>query len=822
MLVTLLVVTFVMGVFSMGAGAAFFSDTDADAPTRLAALDVLNGYPDGTFKPDNAITRAEFAAVAVRSMGLENAAQFAAGPTEFSDVPANHWASGYINVAVDQEIINGYPDGTFKPNQNVTYAEALAMVVRVLGYDHDLVGAWPTKYLVKGAELKLDKGLGSFNANAFATRGDVAKMADNALTVALMVQIGYGDDKQWVVSGTAGTDKETLLGDRLDCVNYEDAEVLDLGLLVGSSVDFDEIKVQADKAYTFTLLDVDYDLLSYVGHEVDLWVNDDDEVVFITDNDADDVVEATGDVEVTTSDDKFEYDGKTYTIDGNTFIVYNFEVVDYPTWDLDDADTNAAGTKYTGDWFFIADKKTVTWMFVIDWPTPVVVEDVDVDDLVIEDKLGSDIDLDEDDDYLMVALDGSEFALADLEENDLVYSFNNDTILVVVRDVVEGEFNRQRSEYADVYIDGVKYDVYMDDPTEAYWSTDGGDDFDQSSYNKLLGEDVVAYLDAQGKVFLMYGVSDKEDDSMYAVIVNDAKVETSGYAEEYLIKLLTEKGDVVVYNIDEDYYDDELAASGGNWADFAGANNDNVTEKRGTLITFELNSAGEIDEMALVTVKEVTLKMADDGDDIDDYGRFKDSGYKYAHDDIVVFDISSADVDDWDVVGWNALADATGTVDVKAEYDGRWIMALLLVTGTFGSTEADEVLFVEQYQTKDDWHLVYFTPDGKEVDVIASKKMAGLNQYDVVELSFNAAGEVTRATPLTFVAGGPFQLGPDPVDGNLLTVNGVEYLVDKDTVIFDTEDDDLDILSLKNLRKGDWVMIIHDDEVLEYVIRVDK
>jgi hypothetical protein len=637
-----------------------------------------------------------------------------------------------------------------------------------------------------------------------------------------MVQIGYGDDKQWVVSGTAGTDKETLLGDRLDCVNYEDAEVLDLGLLVGSSVDFDEIKVQADKAYTFTLLDVDYDLLSYVGHEVDLWVNDDDEVVFITDNDADDVVEATGDVEVTTSDDKFEYDGKTYTIDGNTFIVYNFKVVDYPTWDLNDADTNAAGTKYTGDWFFIADKKTVTWMFVIDWPTPVVVEDVDVDDLVIEDKLGSDIDLDEDDDYLMVALDGSEFALADLEENDLVYSFNNDTILVVVRDVVEGEFNRQRSEYADVYIDGVKYDVYMDDPTEAYWSTDGGDDFDQSSYNKLLGEDVVAYLDAQGKVFLMYGVSDKEDDSMYAVIVNDAKVETSGYAEEYLIKLLTEKGDVVVYNIDEDYYDDELAASGGNWADFAGADNDNVTEKRGTLITFELNSAGEIDEMALVTVKEVTLKMADDGDDIDDYGRFKDSGYKYAHDDIVVFDISSADVDDWDVVGWNALADATGTVDVKAEYDGRWIMALLLVTGTFGSTEADEVLFVEQYQTKDDWHLVYFTPDGKEVDVIASKKMAGLNQYDVVELSFNAAGEVTRATPLTFVAGGPFQLGPDPVDGNLLTVNGVEYLVDKDTVIFDTEDDDLDILSLKNLRKGDWVMIIHDDEVLEYVIRVDK
>ena len=567
-----------------------------------------------------------------------------------------------------------------------------------------------------------------------------------------------------------------------------------------------------------------------------MWVNDDDEVVFITDNDADDVVVATGDVEVTGVRDKFKYDGKTYTIDDDTFIVYNFEVFDFGSaadeWDLAKADDD--GSEYTGDWFFIADnKRNVEWLFVVDWVKPVVVEDVDVDDLEIENKVGSDIVLDEDDDFLMVALDGSEFALEDLEENDLVYNFH-DKILVVVRDVVEGEFTRQRNDYADVYIDGVKYDVYMDDPTKAYWSTDGGDDFDQSSYSKLLGEDVVAYLDAQGKVFLMYGVSDKEDDAMYAVIVNDAKVETSGYAEEYLIKLLTEKGDVVVYNIDEDYYD-ELAASGGNWADFAGADNDNVTEKRGTLITFELNSAGEIDEMALVTVKKVTLQMATDGDDIEDYGRFYHSGYKYAHDDIVVFDISSGNVDDWDVVGWKRSWRMLPMLSLMMGMMGL-IMGLLLKANTTAdglwlcfsskapsvSTEADEVLFVEQYQTKDDWHLVYFTPDGKEVDVIASKKMAGLKQYDVVELSLNAAGDVTRATPLTFVAGGPFQLGPDPVDGNLLTVNGVEYLVDKDTVIFDTEDDDLDILSLKNLRKGDWVMIIHDDEVLEYVIRVDK
>ena len=90
---------------------------------------VINGYPDGTFKPNKAITRAEFATIAVRFYKDDTK-----GPNIFSDVEG-HWAEDYILKAVEQNLITGYEkDGiyTFKPNQNITRAEAMAIVNRVL------------------------------------------------------------------------------------------------------------------------------------------------------------------------------------------------------------------------------------------------------------------------------------------------------------------------------------------------------------------------------------------------------------------------------------------------------------------------------------------------------------------------------------------------------------------------------------------------------------------------------------------------------------------------------------------------------------------
>lgn len=109
-------VTVAMFVLSFAAPAAFAKTTD-DAVGRLNALGIVVGYGDGSFKPEQNITRAEYAAIVVQALGLGEAAKYVKGNTKFKDVKADHWASGVINVAVSQGILAGYPDGTFKPEK---------------------------------------------------------------------------------------------------------------------------------------------------------------------------------------------------------------------------------------------------------------------------------------------------------------------------------------------------------------------------------------------------------------------------------------------------------------------------------------------------------------------------------------------------------------------------------------------------------------------------------------------------------------------------------------------------------------------------------
>ena len=65
------------------------------AVSKLASLNIMNGYPDGTFRADRTITRAEFAKIAVAALGMSDAAIISDGSTKFSDVPEDHWASRF-------------------------------------------------------------------------------------------------------------------------------------------------------------------------------------------------------------------------------------------------------------------------------------------------------------------------------------------------------------------------------------------------------------------------------------------------------------------------------------------------------------------------------------------------------------------------------------------------------------------------------------------------------------------------------------------------------------------------------------------------------
>ncbi|GBF75543.1 hypothetical protein PA598K_03960 [Paenibacillus sp. 598K] len=99
----------------------------ADAIGYMEQYGIITGYADGTFKPDAQITRAEFAAIASRFDKL-----VAGESGMFSDVPADYWATEYISSAAAKGWIQGYPDGTFKPGNAISRAEVVSLVNRML------------------------------------------------------------------------------------------------------------------------------------------------------------------------------------------------------------------------------------------------------------------------------------------------------------------------------------------------------------------------------------------------------------------------------------------------------------------------------------------------------------------------------------------------------------------------------------------------------------------------------------------------------------------------------------------------------------------
>ncbi|MCX5973495.1 MAG: PQQ-binding-like beta-propeller repeat protein [Coprothermobacterota bacterium] len=97
----------------------------------LVSRGVLNGYPDGTFRPESPVTRAEFAKMALLSLGLS----MVTPPTPaFPDLSPGHWAYAYVEGAVANGLVKGYPDGSYRPEGLVTMAEVFTVIVRAKGW----------------------------------------------------------------------------------------------------------------------------------------------------------------------------------------------------------------------------------------------------------------------------------------------------------------------------------------------------------------------------------------------------------------------------------------------------------------------------------------------------------------------------------------------------------------------------------------------------------------------------------------------------------------------------------------------------------------
>jgi len=162
------------------------TDVGADLEQKIGVLQmlgVISGYPDGSFRPGKSLTRAEFCKMAVYLLGKQDEADLEKSFTIFPDVKSSHWACGYINLSVKKlKLITGFPDGTFRPDETITYAQAVTILTKALGYNDADVGLnWPYSYINKAASIGLTEGLSAHSPNSPITRGSGAVLFYNML-----------------------------------------------------------------------------------------------------------------------------------------------------------------------------------------------------------------------------------------------------------------------------------------------------------------------------------------------------------------------------------------------------------------------------------------------------------------------------------------------------------------------------------------------------------------------------------------------------------------------------------------------------------------
>lgn len=203
-LVLALVMTLSLAV--VGSNAAFkdadkVNETYAEAVDVLAGMKVFQGYTDGSFQPEGSITRAEVAAIVYRLYTgdvADKQASLYASYNKFNDMNGAAWAKGYIGYCANAGLVKGYDAKTFAPQDKVTGYQALAMILRAVGYDKngEFVGAdWQLHVAQTAQQLGVLKNVKGEDSNAAASRQLVAELlfqtAANVPMVTYTPALGY-------------------------------------------------------------------------------------------------------------------------------------------------------------------------------------------------------------------------------------------------------------------------------------------------------------------------------------------------------------------------------------------------------------------------------------------------------------------------------------------------------------------------------------------------------------------------------------------------------------------------------------------------------
>ncbi|WHE07049.1 S-layer homology domain-containing protein [Thermoanaerobacterium thermosaccharolyticum] len=711
------VLTFTLVFSAMAVGfAGTFSDVKDDAPyasavARLQSLGLVSGMPDGTYQPDGAVTRAQMIAFVNAAEGLQDAAKLAVGPTKFSDVPASYWASGDINIADP----SGYPDGTFKPNNTVTYPEALAMILRALGYTEDY--SWPYGVIAKATNVGITDGV-TLSANATITRGQMAMLVNNALDLNINK---YSDGAET----DTGKKLITKVATPTDYVVLATANgATDVG--TGKVLLYD---LSNDKEVTKNAGDIDF--TPYLGEAVTVYLTKSDVPVLVEEGTSDitNKVKEYDDATLSSNVVK-DSDGNTTSVDLSKldYVLFNGYLTNYSaikdelgTFDVKlinndgNVDNNADGYDYA----IITDYA---------YSSSVVTDDVKSGDKYIATDNGNYTLVDSDGDAYNVVVAGDVSKLTDIHENDVVYygrQYNEDgdqvgVYIYVVRKTVEGKVEATYTDDGNyVTINGKDYKLT------------NGLTFDDVT----TGDEGTFVLNADGDIVAFLGTTTAT--ANYAVVLDSSYV---GSKLSNKIELLTADGSDKVYTWDNT--DDTIA--------------DPTSLDKGTLVKYDVNSDGTI----------VSKVYASDYDDIsidnvsggsfnndNDYVTIGSTKY-YLSDSTVIFNYDGSD---YSVVKLSDISDIDGVEYIA--YDAyKNVKAIIVDNATYESDNTtDVVAFVTNFynvSTSDDttYTRIKAIVNGEEVTYNATKDLTSKFSDKNVAYKLtidNDTNKVTNAVEVT-------------------------------------------------------------------------
>ncbi len=760
-------------ISNFGAFAAVPEDvtgTRFEEPMQiLSALKIMIGDESGMFRPDDTIIRSEVAKMAVHAMGLEGAAQSAQGETKFPDVGPDHWANGYINVAVAQGLIEGDDEGNFRPNDSITYAEAMAIFVRATGYEPkaESKGGFPNGHILVGSDNGLNKNVEGTTHDPIS-RGNVAYIVSNALTVNLMEQKGFGDNAEYEV-----TDK-TLLEDKLDVTKAtgQITAIEHTGLGGSSNLSDGQVKI-GDEIY-----DTAYNINNLLGHNITFYYKENDrgnnEIILAMEKKDSNVTELiTADLFEKISEKngsmvieyyKTENDKKTSTatLADDVILLYNGKAEKFSEELI-----NLAGKAGTVKLLDTKRNGEYDIVFVTEYKN-MVVEEVTASGKII-DKYGQpSLKLDEDVDF-RITKGANVIDVEDLEEYDVLSiaaSLDKELYDIVVSNkTVEGKVTQLDDE--GVTIGGEEYKIaanYTEDIT--------------------LGTEGKFYLDVEGKIAA--ADTDSSISSNYAYLIRayaavdaDEKVtfrvfDKSGVEKTY------EAGEKIRFN----------GKSGQKATDVvAQINNQDGTTPR-QLITFDVNSDGKV--IKINTAADNTATGAVNENVCTKNHKLENAVYNESlkrldnvklDENTVIFDISE-DSKDYSIASLDMFEDkAKYNVEIFDMTEDFTARAVVVSNASF-QTNADASIAVVQKVTdsvNDDdekLKLVTMLQDGKEISVFAEAediitKESGklIKNGDIIQYKTNTNGEIASIRVLLDIEAKANEKEETPVE-NLSIVYG--------------------------------------------------